>query len=46
MATGVTHGPPKEEGGREWDSVVVGRMNAVKKQPGWIRTTAKAKARD
>jgi heme-degrading monooxygenase HmoA len=36
MVTVMTHVPLKEGAEREWDSVMLERMNAAKKQPGWI----------
>lgn len=32
----VTHVPLKDGTEREWDTIMLERMNAAKKQPGWI----------
>jgi heme-degrading monooxygenase HmoA len=36
MISVVTHVPLKEGTEREWDTVMLARMNAAKKQPGWV----------
>jgi heme-degrading monooxygenase HmoA len=36
MISVVTHVPLKEGTEREWDTVILARMNAAKKQPGWV----------
>jgi heme-degrading monooxygenase HmoA len=36
MVTVVTHVPLKDGVDRDWDGVMLERMNAAKKQPGWI----------
>jgi heme-degrading monooxygenase HmoA len=36
MISVVTHVPLKEGTAREWNTVMLARMNAAKKQPGWV----------
>jgi heme-degrading monooxygenase HmoA len=36
MMTVVTHVPLKEGVGREWDDIMLDRLNAARKQPGWV----------
>jgi len=36
MISVVTHVPLKEGTEREWDTVMLARMNAAQKQPGWV----------
>ncbi len=36
MMTVVTHVPLKEGFEQEWDSLMLERMNAARKQPGWV----------
>jgi heme-degrading monooxygenase HmoA len=36
MVTVVTHVPLKQGAEHEWDRIMLERMNAAKKQPGWI----------